>query len=74
MTDAEIIQLERQIAEDTEATQIRLHSQFCPTCGTRKIRGVCEYCEPDAEEQSEHEQTCGNYYSDEVADMRHPNW
>lgn len=55
MTDAEIIQLERQIEYDTEVTQIRLNSQYCPTCGTRKIRGKCEYCEPDAEKQRQAE-------------------
>lgn len=55
MTDTEIIQLERQIEADTEATQIRLNSQYCPTCGTRKIRGKCEYCDPDAEKQRQAE-------------------
>lgn len=55
MTDAETIMLERQIEADTEVTQIRLHSQYCPKCGTRKIRGKCEYCDHDAEKQRQAE-------------------
>lgn len=51
MTDLELATLEREIREDTEATVIRLHSQYCETCGTRKIRGICETCNPEAEKQ-----------------------
>lgn len=45
MNDLELATLEREIREDTEATVIRLHSQYCPTCGTRKTGGKCMYCD-----------------------------
>ncbi len=34
MDEGHKIKLERQIAEDTEATQIRLRAQYCGFCGT----------------------------------------
>lgn len=65
MTDLELATLEREIQDDTDATRIRLNSQYCPECGTRKIRGVCEVCQPEAAKQRQAENSA--YYAAHIA-------
>lgn len=39
------IRLERERERMYEADQIRLHAQYCQECGTRLVKGLCQYCD-----------------------------